>query len=176
MVTDFMAGLTYWSSDVYKLQPEHSWAYYAGLYAFFQICGLMSLLLLAIVIFIVSIDRVGANVHQAALQTLIEAPLSFFTSTDTGIVTNLFSQDLNLVDTELPNALLNLLISVSTPMHSRSSQERGGDHLMLTSLRVGVLSYRTSSCNANIFSLHGHQLSIPGHLIVRRPEVLSEDR
>jgi ABC-type multidrug transport system fused ATPase/permease subunit len=76
----------------------------------------MSLLLLAIVIFIVSIDRVGAHIHKGALQTLIEAPLSFFTSTDTGVVTNLFSQDLNLVDTELPNALLNLLLNVSPPM------------------------------------------------------------
>jgi ABC-type multidrug transport system fused ATPase/permease subunit len=119
-VADFTIGLTYWSSDVYKLHPEHSWAYYAGLYAFFQICGLMSLLLLAIVIFIVSIDRVGARVHKGALQTLIEAPLNFFTSTDTGVVTNLFSQDLNLVDTELPNALLNLLLNVSTPMVPQS--------------------------------------------------------
>jgi ABC-type multidrug transport system fused ATPase/permease subunit len=119
-LTDITIGLTYWSSDVYKLRPEHSWAYYAGLYAFFQICGLMSLLLLAIVIFIVSIDRVGARVHKDALQTLIEAPLSFFTSTDTGVVTNLFSQDLNLVDTELPNALLNLLLNVSTPMGQQS--------------------------------------------------------
>jgi ABC-type multidrug transport system fused ATPase/permease subunit len=59
---------------------------------------------------------VGANIHKAALHTLVGAPLSFFTSTDTGVVTNLFSQDLNLVDTELPNALLNFLFSVSLSM------------------------------------------------------------
>lgn len=52
--------------------------------------------------------------HSDALQTLVKAPLSFFTSTDTGVITNLFSQDLNLVDTELPNALLNFLFAVST--------------------------------------------------------------
>jgi ABC-type multidrug transport system fused ATPase/permease subunit len=107
-------GLTYWSSDVYKPHPEHSWAYYAGLYTLYQVCGLFSVLLLAIVIFFVSIQRVGANMHKDALQTLVKAPLSFFTSTDTGVITNLFSQDLNLVDTELPNALLNFLFAVST--------------------------------------------------------------
>jgi hypothetical protein len=42
----------------------------------------------------------------------MRAPLAFFTSTDTGVVTNLFSQDLNLIDTELPNATLNTLYAV----------------------------------------------------------------
>lgn len=106
-------GLTYWSDDVEKIHPIHTWAYYAGIYAFLQVCGLLSLLLLAIVIFVVSVQKVGANIHKDALQTLIRAPLSFFTGTDTGVVTNLFSQDLNLVDTELPSALLNFLFSVS---------------------------------------------------------------
>ncbi|KAG9812596.1 putative ABC multidrug transporter, partial [Aureobasidium melanogenum] len=91
--------LTYWSDDVEKIHPIHTWAYYAGIYAFLQVCGLLSLLLLAIVIFVVSVQKVGANIHKDALQTLIRAPLSFFTGTDTGVVTNLFSQDLNLVDT-----------------------------------------------------------------------------
>lgn len=58
-------------------------------------------------------ERAGASLHQDALQTLIQAPLSFFTNTDTGVVTNLFSQDLNLIDTELPSATLNTVYSVS---------------------------------------------------------------
>lgn len=57
--------------------------------------------------------------HRDALETLVKAPLSFFTSTDTGVVTNLFSQDLNLVDTELPNALLNFLYAVSISAQAR---------------------------------------------------------
>jgi len=107
------AGLTYWTNDVSKPHPAHPWAYYAGLYALFQFGGLFSLLSLGLLIFIASIKRVGANLHKDALRTLVKAPLSFFTSTDTGVVTNLFSQDLNLVDTELPNALLNFLYAVS---------------------------------------------------------------
>lgn len=74
---------------------------------------MISLLLLGIALDIVSVKRAGANLHQTALRTLVQAPLGFFTKTDTGIVTNLFSQDLNLVDTELPNALLNTLFCVS---------------------------------------------------------------
>jgi ABC-type multidrug transport system fused ATPase/permease subunit len=48
----------------------------------------------------------------------MRAPLAFFTKTDTGVVTNLFSQDLNLIDTELPEATLNTLFSVSLPFVS----------------------------------------------------------
>lgn len=78
-----------------------------------QISGLISLLLLGITLFIVSVKKAGAKLHHDALRTLIRAPLRFFTKTDTGVVTNLFSQDLNLIDTELPDATLNTLFCVS---------------------------------------------------------------
>ena len=74
---------------------------------------MMSLLLLAIMLWVVAVKRAGASIHQEALTTLIRAPLYFFTTTDTGVVTNLFSQDLNLIDTELPEATLDTLFSVS---------------------------------------------------------------
>lgn len=114
-----LTGLTYWSDDVYSEHPTHSYAYYAGIYGLLQICAMLSLLLLGIAIFIVSVRRAGASLHQDALRTLIRAPLRFFTATDTGVVTNLFSQDLNLIDTELPNALLNTLFSVSFKLDTK---------------------------------------------------------
>ena len=92
--------------------PAHPYAYYAGIYALLQVLGLVSLLLLGISVFVVSVIKAGVSLHRDALRTLIRAPLRFFTATDTGVVTNLFSQDLNLIDTELPNALLNTLFSV----------------------------------------------------------------
>lgn len=41
------------------------------------------------------------------------APMSFFSSTDTGITTNRFSQDLELIDMELPVALIRTMLSKS---------------------------------------------------------------
>lgn len=111
-LTSTLPGLTYWTGDVYSEHPVHSYAYYAGIYGLLQVSALISLLLFGIAIAIVSVRRAGANIHQDALRTLVRAPLSFFTTTDTGVVTNLFSQDLNLIDTELPNALLNTLFCV----------------------------------------------------------------
>lgn len=78
-----------------------------------QACVLIALLLLGIAIFITSVSEAGANIHRNALHTLIRAPLTFFTTTDTGVITNLFSQDLNLIDTELPEATINTLVSLA---------------------------------------------------------------
>ncbi|KAF5855853.1 hypothetical protein ETB97_008317 [Aspergillus alliaceus] len=125
--------LTYWSDATESVHPTHSNSYYAGIYALLQICAIIALLLLGITLFIVSVKKAGASLHQQALRTLIRAPLSFFTNTDTGVVTNLFSQDLNLIDTELPEATLNTLFCVF--------QSIGQAAVMLTSSVYLAISY-----------------------------------
>jgi ABC-type multidrug transport system fused ATPase/permease subunit len=95
-----MTGLKFWTEDANLAFPKHSFAYYAGIYGTLQACALTSLLLLGIVVLIASVNKFGADLHRDALQTLFRAPLQSFTKTDTGVITNLFSQDLNLIDTE----------------------------------------------------------------------------
>jgi ABC-type multidrug transport system fused ATPase/permease subunit len=53
----------------------------------------------------------GAKIHGEALRTVINAPLRFFSTHDTGVVVNLFSQDMTLIDNQLPQALINLIIT-----------------------------------------------------------------
>lgn len=101
--------LKYWSDDVASGKPAHPLGYWVGMYALFEICCLLSLIGLGQFIWVMSIKKSGAHLHQAILHTLVRAPLRFLTMTDQGTITNLFSQDLNLIDTELPNALLNTL-------------------------------------------------------------------
>ncbi|AEO66964.1 uncharacterized protein THITE_2115585 [Thermothielavioides terrestris NRRL 8126] len=125
--------LTYWTDDVESERPAHSRAYYAGIYALLQACAMASLALLAIAIFIVSVKRAGTSLHQHALRTLVRAPLRFFSATDTGVVTNLFSQDLNLIDTELPDATVDTLYCVF--------QALGQAGVMLTSSLYLAISY-----------------------------------
>jgi ATP-binding cassette, subfamily C (CFTR/MRP), member 1 len=49
----------------------------------------------------------GKQLHSILLSTVLNAPMSFFSSTDTGTTTNRFSQDMELVDGQLPGALMN---------------------------------------------------------------------
>ncbi|ORY66313.1 putative ABC transporter [Pseudomassariella vexata] len=50
----------------------------------------------------------GRQIHQRLLGIVVSAPLSFFSSTENGSILNRFSQDIQLVDKQLPSALANL--------------------------------------------------------------------
>jgi ABC-type multidrug transport system fused ATPase/permease subunit len=121
--------LTFWTAE----NRLHSNAYYIGIYGMLQACAVISLLLLGTAIFVTSVEKAGARLHRDALATLMHAPLSFFTATDTGVVTNLFSQDLNLIDTELPEATLCTLATLF--------QAVGRIAVMLTSSGYLAISY-----------------------------------
>ncbi|KAF4511346.1 hypothetical protein G6O67_003152 [Ophiocordyceps sinensis] len=85
---------------------------YWGVYAAFQIIALLLLFAAAYHTFIRVITRAGSFLHASLLKSMMEAPLSFFSSTDNGITINRFSQDLQFVDNELPLALLTLLLTI----------------------------------------------------------------
>ncbi|KAH9905410.1 putative ABC multidrug transporter [Xylariomycetidae sp. FL2044] len=133
--------LKFWTDDTVSDHPSHSYAYYVGIYALLQICAVLSLLSLGIFIFIVAMRKAGANLHEDALKTLIKAPLSFFTSTDTGVVANLFSQDLNLLDTELPTALLNTLFTVSQAIWQAGVMLTSSPYIAISYPFLGALLY-----------------------------------
>ncbi|KAK3685219.1 P-loop containing nucleoside triphosphate hydrolase protein [Podospora appendiculata] len=99
--------LRFWSSDVVSAHPAHTNSYYLGLYALFQAIALAGLTVTALFGFTTMIKESGAALHKEALKTVINAPLRFFTKTDAGVVTNLFSQDMTLIDGDLPNAVVN---------------------------------------------------------------------
>ena len=136
----------------------HGYPYYAGIYALLQLCALISLLLLAITLWVIVVKRAGTNIHQQALRTLIKAPLHFFTNTDTGVITNLFSQDLNLIDTELPEATLNTLFSVSLLFLDIPQS------LQLHQPLIRAKSYRNNAC-ANLM-LHSQVFQSLGQAAV----------
>lgn len=60
---------------------------------------------------ITMVPKSGENFHWKLLNTVLRAPMSFFANTDTGVTINRFSQDLQLIDMELPIAALNTFAS-----------------------------------------------------------------
>lgn len=104
--------LQFWSEDVSSQHPSQSQAFYVGLYTLFQMCYVGSLFFVFFICYRTMVRVSGSKLHKAALSTLISAPLRFFTTTDTGLVTNLFSQDMTLIDNELPVAVTNLALDL----------------------------------------------------------------
>ncbi len=44
----------------------------------------------------------GVTLHRVLLKSVIRAPQSFFDTTDSGVTLNRFSQDMTLIDGQLP--------------------------------------------------------------------------
>lgn len=108
--------LRFWSDDADSLHPAHSNAFYVGIYALFQLSYLGCMFFSFLICFRTMIEVSGSKLHKAALRTVIGAPLRFFTTTDTGLVTNFFSQDMTLIDNELPIAITNLACDVANAL------------------------------------------------------------
>jgi hypothetical protein len=53
----------------------------------------------------------GAGLHKILLRSVMRAPQSFFDETDSGITLNRFSQDMTLIDGNLPSAAVLTLSS-----------------------------------------------------------------
>ena len=102
--------ITLWSRDIMSPAPTYPNAFYVGLFFLFQALCLASVFCFVCVSFLFMVSVSGAALHKAALQTVISASLRFLTTTDSGVITNLFSQDMTLIDSELPVALTNVVL------------------------------------------------------------------
>lgn len=87
--------------------------FYIGFYGLIRGIEIFSLIALGVIGLIVIVSSAGQNLHLRAINTVAAAPLSLFTDVDLGTVTNLFSQDMTLIDGELPMGLLNTHANLS---------------------------------------------------------------
>lgn len=95
--------MNYWAGDLL----HRSTAFYIGIYTLLSTMQLVFMFGLVAIVMSSFISSSGAELHAETLRTVVSAPLRFFTTTDIGVVTNLFSQDMTLIDSELPLALAN---------------------------------------------------------------------
>lgn len=96
-----------WATD--SLHMSNS--FYLGIYGVFSSSILLGVLMGGGICLLYMTIDVGRDLHHQALSTVMHAPLRLFTSTDVGTITNLFSQDTAIIDSELSNNLLNFVWS-----------------------------------------------------------------
>ncbi|KAM0274379.1 hypothetical protein ACHAQH_007916 [Verticillium albo-atrum] len=102
------AWLKFWSEDTLNRPSK----FYLGIFGLLKAGHSITSFIVCVTIIVWITTQSGTTLHHQALDTVVHAPLSFFTTTDLGIVTNLFSQDMTLIDGELPLALLNTVIDI----------------------------------------------------------------
>jgi ATP-binding cassette subfamily C (CFTR/MRP) protein 1 len=104
---------TYWLDVWIRVSSQLGYPKYLywGVYALFEGLALVFLCAFVYQAFVRMVRHTGQLLHDRLLQTTMTAPLSFLSSTDTGSIINRFSQDLELVDSELPIGFLNVTLS-----------------------------------------------------------------
>ncbi|KAL5456081.1 hypothetical protein PMIN07_006814 [Paraphaeosphaeria minitans] len=118
--------------------PNRRLGYYLGVYAALGVGAMIFLIISCWQLIIEMVPRSGIAFHKRLLDTVLGSPMSFFASTDTGVTLNRFSQDLMLIDMELPVSALNtfatfilciaqmILIAVASPFATISFPIVGG--------------------------------------------------
>ncbi|KAN0096080.1 putative ATP-binding cassette transporter [Hyaloscypha variabilis] len=103
--------ITYWTNAISEHGNEVN-SLYLGLFGLLAGIGIVFYSVSTYHYFLYVVPGSAEELHARLLRSVMNAPLSFFTSTDTGVTTNRFSQDMSIVDKELPFALIDLIISV----------------------------------------------------------------
>ncbi|KAF9870342.1 ABC transporter [Colletotrichum karsti] len=105
--------LKFWTDHTAE-NPNEDSGYYLGVYAALQASGVVCFAVLIWFVLVPVASRSGINLHQRLLTAVMHAPLALFTSTDIGSITTRFSQDIGLIDRNLPLALVVSLASFFT--------------------------------------------------------------
>lgn len=98
--------LNWWAAANAK-DPFTRLGYYLGIYAMLGGLAIVFLVLSTWQMIVTMVPLSGNNFHQGLLKTVLNAPMSFFAATDAGVTINRFSQDLQLIDMDLPLSALN---------------------------------------------------------------------
>ncbi|KND91185.1 Multidrug resistance-associated protein 1 [Tolypocladium ophioglossoides CBS 100239] len=94
--------LKWWTADVGQRDN-----FYIGMYALLQAIGLVFWFLFARHCLTTSVATSGTTLHRRLLSTVMSASMAYLSKKDSGAILNRFSQDMQLIDGELPAALLN---------------------------------------------------------------------
>lgn len=102
--------LTYWTKGV-AAQGNSVNGFYLGIYGMMTGLALIGISGSVAQLALDMVPRSAKILHERLLSTVMNAPLVFFTKTDTGSITNRFSQDMTIIDTELPYSLVDFSYS-----------------------------------------------------------------
>ncbi|KUM60794.1 hypothetical protein ACN42_g6342 [Penicillium freii] len=96
-----------WWAQSDTANPKQEIGHYLGIYAMLGCLAMLALIVGCWQMIITMVPKSGESFHRKLLTTVLSAPMLFFSTTDSGSILNRFSQDLQLIDMELPIAAIN---------------------------------------------------------------------
>ncbi|KAH9223366.1 P-loop containing nucleoside triphosphate hydrolase protein [Leptodontidium sp. 2 PMI_412] len=105
--------LKLWSSDSTSTSPDHPFAYWIGIYALLGASSVLCVFPAGLIMLRTGVRLTGTSLHHAAIETIMHSSFRFLSTTDVGKVLNLLSQDMNILDIQLPRIVNNMAFTLS---------------------------------------------------------------
>lgn len=102
--------LSFWTENA-QTSSQVANEYYLGLFAMLTGLAVLGITGAAYFFLVVMVALSSEALHARLLRSAINASLAFFSRTDVGVTTNRFSQDMSVIDTELPFALVDFCVN-----------------------------------------------------------------
>ncbi|EIT79037.1 multidrug resistance-associated protein [Aspergillus oryzae 3.042] len=104
------------------------------------------------IIFLELMPKSAIRLHWRLLNAVIRAPLSFFSTTDSGMTLNRFSQDMTLVDLALPISLMSLGQSFFECIATVGLIATGSAYMALALLSLFITSWTTFETSLGVIA------------------------
>ncbi|KAK2036628.1 ABC transporter [Colletotrichum somersetense] len=105
--SEFSTVWVKWWSEANVVEANTNVGYYLGIYAMFCVLGTLGASLAAWFAFLDIITNTALKLHSDLLKTTMAASFRFLTTTDNGEILNRFSEDMQLLDMDLPTNMVN---------------------------------------------------------------------
>ena len=102
--------LSFWTGHANAAQTT---GFYLGLYGMLSGLAVLGVTGAAYFYLITMVPLTSEVLHARLLQSVIDVPLAFFSRIDVGVTTNRFRQDMSVIDTELPFALVDFAVNLA---------------------------------------------------------------
>ncbi|KAJ5715248.1 uncharacterized protein N7483_012429 [Penicillium malachiteum] len=109
--------INFWTSASTR-QGRSVDGFYLGIYGMLAAVATVGLIGGAYHYIIYFAAQSAMSLHERLVRSVMNAPLSFFTSTDIGTTTNRFSQDMTLIDHDLPYSVIDFILSLTLGLMS----------------------------------------------------------
>ncbi|KAL6230173.1 hypothetical protein BDW75DRAFT_245064 [Aspergillus navahoensis] len=102
--------LSFWT-DTAEESSQASNNYYLGLFGLLTCLAVLGITRAAYFFLVVMVPLSSEVFHTRLLQSVMNAPIAFLSRTNIGVTMNCFSQDMSVVDTELPFVLVDFCVN-----------------------------------------------------------------
>ncbi|KAK8035547.1 multidrug resistance-associated protein [Apiospora rasikravindrae] len=103
----FQVWITWWAQDS---SGKHSLSFWLGLYAVWAVLSMVGLLAIAQFFMATLASKASATIHAKLLTAAMRAPMMVISKIDIGSLINRFSQDIRLIDWQLPFTIILALL------------------------------------------------------------------